>query len=274
MARLLSNDEDVRYETALEVARTGRPALIVAASLIQSPIERAREMGCHILWNIPDESRTNWTPIRDGIPMLLQVLEFDTSESVRSSAAIAVGNLAVGEAIPLVCQLVVSKSPSVRLDAAMALGSLGSRYLESGRTLRELVVGALLTLTYDSDDDVRDWATFGLHQGEHFEAPVIDRFWRLLDDSYPDVRGEAALGLAHAGDHRFIPRLMDLLRHDVLAPLYFEAAETFADPVLLPAMLEAERRWIEDLEPGETMHSSVLSAVKTLRAAASGVSLE
>jgi hypothetical protein len=128
----------------------------------------------------------------------------------------------------------------------------------------------LLALARDSDEDVRDWAVFGLHQGYHDTPEVRACFWRALDDPNPDVRGEAAEGLAKFDDRSFIPRLDRLLREDEgLSPCYFEAAREFGDPALLPAVLEGERRWREDMEEGEELHCFITWAIEKLSAASS-----
>ena len=56
---------------------------------------------------------------------------------------------------------------------------------------------ALLRLTEDTDDDVRDWATFGLDvQGGADSAEIRDALFRKLTDRNADVREEAMAGLA------------------------------------------------------------------------------
>ena len=59
-----------------------------------------------------------------------------------------------------------------------------------------------------------------------------------------------------------------LLEHDTLSPLYFEAAQVLADPVLLPAVLVAEQRWREDLGEGEEMSRHVTDVVCAFQALA------
>lgn len=121
----------------------------------------------------------------------------------------------------------------------------------------------------DPDEEVRDWATFGIHQGEHDTPETRARLWRALDDPNVDVRGEAAAGLAKFGDRSLIPRLDRVLREDLdMASCYFEAAEELGDPVLLPAVLAAAARWEKAMEPGEELHSMITSAIEVLQKAA------
>ena len=120
----------------------------------------------------------------------------------------------------------------------------------------------------DRDDEVRNWATFGLHQGEHNTPEARESLWRALDDPYPDVVGEAAAGLALFGDRTFIPKLNELLRTgEYLSPCYFEAAAEFNDPQLLGAVEFSAKRWKKTLKRGERLPSSIISAIELLRTA-------
>jgi HEAT repeat protein len=267
VAAMLVDDEDARYESALALARLGQPAVEAAAALVESPSARARDMGCYVLGQVSDPAEKWYVKLRGGIPTLLRVLETDREEWVRASAAYALGHQAAEEATPLLCELVVAADAEARYSAAWALGSFGESAWERSPHLKELAEGALLMLTHDVDDEVRDWAVFGLHQADHDTPAVRARMWQTLDDSCPEVRGESAAGLAKFGDRTFIPRLMHLLVHDVQSPLYFEAAEAFGDPVLLPAVLAGEQRWRDDLDEGEQIHGSIPSAVAALKAA-------
>lgn len=265
VARMLADDEDARYEAALALARLGRPGVQIALSLLSSAEIRARYMACYMLGQISDPDQDKYVKLTDGIPALLHVLETDPDDTVRASAACALGHLDAVEATPLLCLLAVSDSVEARFDAAWALGSF---YWDRSLQFKAMAESALLALTHDSDEEVRDWAVFGLHQGDHDTPQVRTRFWAALDDPYPEVRGEAASGLAKFGDRTFIPRLIHLLENDILMSLYFEAAQVLGDSTLLPAVLAAEQRWRDDLEDGEEMDSTVISAVTAFTALA------
>jgi HEAT repeat protein len=269
VAAMLGPNEHARYHAALALARLGRPAIEVALGLLASPDVLSRDMACYVLGQVSDPHQERYVKLTDGIPALLHVLETDPDEAVRGSAACAVGHLDAEEATPLLCRLVIASTAEVRFQAAWALGSFGEGSWERTPHFKELAQGALLMLTHDVDDEIRDWAVFGLHQGDHNTPQVLARFWEALEDMNLDVRGEAAAGLAKFGDRSLIPRLIGLLENDGLSPLYFEAAEVLGDPVLLPAVLTAERRWRDDLDEGEDMHTYVTSAVSALKDLAS-----
>ena len=66
---------------------------------------------------------------------------------------------------------------------------------------------------FDADEDVRDWATFGLGTLGTVDTPEIrDAFAKRLDDDSSDVVDEALAGLAQRRDKRALPFLLERLR--------------------------------------------------------------
>lgn len=264
-AGMLVEDEDARYEAARALARLGRPAVEAALELIASPDVLSRYMACYVLGQVSDPGREDYVRLTDGIPTLMHVLESDPDETVRGSAACALGHHGYVEASQLLCGQIGAASSQLRFDVAWALSSFGDWCWERMPGSKEMAQKALLTLTYDEDEKVRDWAVFGLHQGDNDTPEVRARFWEAIEDDCPAVRGEAVSGLAKFGARSLIPRLIELLEKEDFMPLYFEAAEYLNDPALLPAVLAAEQRWRDGLEEGEEMHDYVTSAVATLK---------
>ena len=230
-ARLLDEDEDVRFEAANEMLRMGEPVLLHALQWTNDPRPRMRAMACYLLGQIGRwEPATNLREIfyRDGIPIILQILSDDPEEEVRADAACALGHLAEPSTIPTIIQAALDISADVRFYVAMSLGCFTEgTWDEESLSYKPEVGAALLRLMEDEDEDVRDWGTFGIHQGGHDTPETRAALWKALDDPNPDVRGEAAEGLAKFGDRSLIPRLDVLLREDEdLSPCYFMAAET------------------------------------------------
>jgi HEAT repeat protein len=129
----------------------------------------------------------------------------------------------------------------VRLDATHAL------YSCAGEPASPEAIAALIVLTRDDDDDVRDWATFGI--GSHVGADRDDIREALagrLEDSYLDVREEAALGLARRGDARAFEPVRVLLEADEVSALTVEAAGFLADERLLRPLVELGEWWEDD----------------------------
>jgi HEAT repeat protein len=276
ISRLMDEDEEARYDVARQIARLGKPVISRTIELAEDPCPRMREMACYILGQVgyssPEEP--DWL-IRypDGIPTLLRHLESDSDREVRATAAYALGFHAVPSTLPLLCRAATGPPESVRLAAAHALGSFYEETwaTEEGRRHREEVTTTLLRLMDDEDEEVRDWATFGIYQGSHDTPAVRMRLFQALDDPYADVRGEAAVGLAEFGDRSLIPRLEQLLREDAeSSPCYFEAAEKLGDPSLLPAVLEGAERLRHMMKKGEKLHFMVTSAMEALQKIANG----
>jgi HEAT repeat protein len=274
-AQLLDEDEERRDEAAFALHRLGRPALERALELARDPRPLAREMACFVLGQVIEQAPAKgerWPePLRDGVPVLLQLLDSDPAEDVRAAAASALGHQRLPSTIPALCRAALDSSEEIRFGVTFALSSFYSSSWEDAETAvyRDQVCQTLLRLMDDPDDDVRDWATFGMHQGGHDTPEVRARFWKALDDPNPDVRGEASEGLALLGDPDLAARLEDLLRNDeALSPCYFTAAEELGDPRLLPAVLDAAERWQSMGEEEEALHPCIKAAIEALERAA------
>jgi HEAT repeat protein len=274
--QLMDDDEHKRYEMARHIARGGQAVIPRAIELAEDARPRMREMACYILGQVgyPDPDCPGWlNRYPDGIPTLIRHLESDADEDVRATAASALGfqRDEAASAVPALCRAARDPSDEIRYAVAHALGRFGEWVWETAedRHYQVAVREALLRLMDDVDEDVRDWATFGIHQGGHDTPEVRARLWQALDDPNPEVRGEAAWGLSLFGERSLIPRLEKLLRDDpAISPNYFEAAEELGDPCLLPAVLEGAERWRHTMEQGEELHFCISSAIEALQKAA------
>lgn len=266
-AHLMDEDEDARYDAARQIQGMGKAVLEPALAWAKDTRPRMREMACFILgqlgYFLEGASLTRAT-CPAALPTLLDLLKNDLDEEVRASAAAALGHQQAVSTIPALIRAASDPSAEVRYDVAYALGSFGEWDWEGeNAAYKPEVAAALLHLMDDEDEDVRDWATFGIHQGSHDTPETRARLWQALDDPNPDVRGEATEGLAKFGDRTLIPRLDMLLREDDdISPCYFLAAQMLDDPTLLPAVLAGAKRW----EAGEnTPHPCIDFAIKSLR---------
>ena len=248
MAQMLEDDEDARYKAAGALARVYRPPFADVLAWAEDTRPRMREMACYILGCkvfFPDRPTESEQIYPQAVSVLLERLD-DTNEEVRIATAGALGQHRAPEFIPNLVRLVDDPSEEMRYEVAMALGGTFGEWEGASRDYKPLVTQALLSLMDDTDDDVRDWATFAIHLGKHDTPQTRARLWQALDDPNYDVRGEAAEALALFSDHTLIPRLQTLLADpDQLSPCFFLAARELADPVLLPAVLDAARRWRE-----------------------------
>jgi HEAT repeat protein len=97
-------------------------------------------------------------------------------------------------------------------------------------------IEALIVLSRDEDDDVRNWATFGLAQLQTDTEPLREALVIRLSDLNPEIRGEAFVGLAERKDARVLEALRAALQTRPVNVLVVEAAETLADASLLPLL--------------------------------------
>jgi len=136
-----------------------------------------------------------------------------------SSAIAALGHLDDPRAVPLIAGFQSHPEPEVRFAVACALGSFPNEPLSAA---------ALLRLMQDEDDDVRDWATFGLGVLGDKDSPEIrEAISRALQDSNEDVREESLVGLAKRHDARALSPLFAALEQDSVTVRVIEAAYTF-----------------------------------------------
>jgi HEAT repeat protein len=105
--------------------------------------------------------------------------------------------------VPLLAQFHSDPNPEIRFSVACALGSFPNDAL----SLRTLI-----SMTQDADEDVRDWATFGVGVlGDADSIELRDSLYLRLSDSNSDVSEEAVVGLAKRHDLRVLSKLIDLL---------------------------------------------------------------
>jgi HEAT repeat protein len=89
-------------------------------------------------------------------------------------------------------------------------------------------VDTLLALMQDVDEDVRDWATFGLGVlGDLDSQEIRDALWQRMSDPNRDVREESLVGLGKRKDRRALPALIVELNQPEICSRVIEAAEAF-----------------------------------------------
>jgi HEAT repeat protein len=110
-------------------------------------------------------------------------------------------------------------SADVRFAVACALGSFPND---------PRVVNTFLALMQDVDDDVRDWAAFGLGvQGDVDSQEIRDALWQRMSDTSRNVREESLVGLGKRRDQRALPALTAELNQTEISDRVIEAAEWF-----------------------------------------------
>jgi len=99
--------------------------------------------------------------------------------------------------------------------------------------LGEINLKRLITMTSDSHDANRDWATLLLSQLELDRADVRDALIAATADTASSVRAEAILGLAQIDAALALPFLQAELTGEAIQMPLLEAAVIVADPSLL-----------------------------------------
>ncbi len=149
---------------------------------------------------------------------------------VLGAACTGLGRLDDPRAIPALLALRDHPEAAVRFGVISGLG----RHL--GPQVQPAVLDALIALTADPADEVRDWATFALGQHVEIDCLVVRAALHArLDDSYGEARHEAITGLAKRGDLSVIPILIREL-HRGVAPGLLDAAVALATPDLCGAL--------------------------------------
>jgi HEAT repeat protein len=148
---------------------------------------------------------------------------------VLADVCAALGHLHDPRAIPALLDLRAHPQTRVRRGVVSGL---------TGHAAQEAIDG-LIELSADADEDVRDWATFGLGQMIEANTPDIRAALHArLGDPCDAVRGEAIEGLATRGDRSLLPFLIRELSEGVSAPL-LNAATALATPDLCEALAAA-----------------------------------
>lgn len=167
-----------------------------------------------------------------GLSGLLAAEQVGPSDpAVLADTCVALGHLHDARAIPALLELRLHPVAEVRRGVVSGL----SGYVESE------AIDGLITLSADADDEVRDWATFGLGQLIATDTPTIrTALHARLDDPCAEIRAEAIEGLATRGDQSVLPILIRELHIGVSQPL-LDASIALATPDLCEALAAAER---------------------------------
>lgn len=216
-------DDDAPWDAVRTLHRMGSREVFEYASEwcgSPNPLKRARgadvlaqlgKTADHPTNNFPDESFSVVSALvrreKNPLPLL--------------SAIHALGHIGNPLAVPLVIEHQLHPDPNVRFAVAFALGKFADV---------PIAIEALMALTQDVDEDVRDWATFGLGVLGNSDSPEIrDALIRGLGDSDDDVREEAMVGLGKRKDRRVLVPLLSALEHPAVADRAVEAASEMLD---------------------------------------------
>lgn len=242
---------DVNIETSVARIRelTAADAMMLASLLTarENPIARkiaARtlgELGLPQGYDLLDES----------VAMLKQMAINETDSDVLSDIIGALGSRGSPDASSPMLSATNSSDPSVRIAAAANLP-----FIVDESNANE-IEDALVRLSVDECDEVRDWAVAGLgsqllfspmseffHDSGRSRSALIDR----LIDLDSSVRGEALVGLARRQDPITLGALNAELSGYAVATSTVKAAELLSDPRLIPQLIKLSSWWTDDTE--------------------------
>jgi len=180
---------------------------------------------------------------QESCAIIRQMLTRENDQEVITSLISAVSFRELHDGLAWLQSLADHPDEDVRWRVAWALPISNSATPEDFRSS----VKTLLKLMKDPEAKVRDWATFSIAMTEDDSPEIRDALLERLSDSDFDTRSEAVVGLAMRKDPNGIEPLIKLLQSDRVGELYVEAAESYRDTRLKPALLSLKKWW--DINP-------------------------
>lgn len=236
---LRATSEESRWKCVTVLHKRGTKEVFDAVvDLCGSDHRERRCLGYDILGQLGVPQRASPTEARDFLHAgLLQ----ETVEVVIKAILFALGHTQEtedGTGIDTIASLATHPHEDVRFGVVFALlGHTDQRSIET-----------LVELSSDEDVDVRDWATFGLGTQIEEDSEEIRAALRArLEDSDPETRWEAIVGLAQRDRASVRAILLEELADDNPQRCWFDAAAEAKDPALLPRLREIRER-LDDVD--------------------------
>ncbi len=224
---LTEQDEDAAWEAVTVLHHKGsRKVLEAAKRLCASESADERQLGANILGQLGTPERVF---ADECFEILAATLTKETEPTVLECIGVAFGHLKDPRAIELLLPLKRHGNADVRFGVVLGL---------TGHD-RPDAIEALIELSRDSEEMVRDWATFALGTMISADtAEIREALFARLSDPHDETRGEALVGLALRKDDKVIEPLISELSSGNAGRLTLEAAEAIRDPRLYPALVE------------------------------------
>jgi len=249
---LKSEDINERYAAKCIISIRGEKFISdKLVTLCYESDKRMREIGASVLgqYRISDTSF-----ILKSLSVLINLLQNDPDGSVRAGAASALGHICSSaeeedivyslntDALPALISAVSDPEAEVRENVAFALGCF--RKAE--------ITDPLLLLTADTDEEVRNWAAFGLRQlnSENIcsDTPRLkEGLAKMLKDTHGEAMREALCALARLKDERAFEAVRKELDNDPVFYEIIEAAGNLGDIRLLGRLKELREEWKDDV---------------------------
>lgn len=248
-SRWADGDEDELYNAflarAAELRHFGSEAVEAALEVFRHGTTGERDGAADLLGRLVFEAPQ---PLRDAcFESLVELLQLEQAgpdePQVVAAIGYALGHLDDDRAVPYLIRLADHASEEVRLAAASGLPSAMGWQFEH---VYPEAVDALVRLSGDADEDVRDWATFGLGTTGTDSAEVRSALAARLDDPHEDTRAEAFMALAKLRDDRIVTPLLAELDRDTVGTLEVEAAGESTDPRFFPTLTRIADWWPDE----------------------------
>lgn len=261
--RRIDPDAEAAWDAISVLRRRATPKIYrKARKLCRSTDPRERELGVDILAQFGHRAWKRYPLRKQRVRFLLKVLETETDNGVLYALTIAFGHLHSSHSNSALLSLKNHPVSEVRYGVAFGLVTNEDKYPDA--------IDALIELSTDRDDDVRDWATFKLGTQLDLDTPEIrEALYARLSDTHQETFDEALVGLAKRKDQRvFEPLLTELTTKPDWSVLDFEAAEELADARLLPALRGIQADWQWHGKDEKSYHyRSLLDAIRACEAA-------
>jgi HEAT repeat protein len=234
----LALGDRLEHSPALIVLQQSRSREVFEAMVKRTVSHQASDRKLAALVLMRDPGRTYEEEASAAIAAMTAI---EIDEEVLGALAYAVKHLGLDNCTEFLSQVAQSKNAETRYAAAFALG---------GRSDDALAIKTLIALSKDSDDDVRDWATFGLYLDAQHQQPVTENIKEALfariDDTHDETRYQAIAGLASCQDLRVIEPLIAALESNDVWHLALEAAKELGHPAFYPSLVKLREDFPSD----------------------------
>ncbi|MBN8733205.1 MAG: HEAT repeat domain-containing protein [Acidobacteria bacterium] len=201
-ARAVAGDEeDEGAWEAVSALRNRGGAEVFEAARVRcgSSVAKERSRALDVLGQLGAGQKNKGPHLQDRVRLAIRGLA-DGDETVVHAAAWALNHL--GTVAGVAALLGVRRHPVQGVRRAVA-ASIAVAQCPEG-------IEAMIELTEDVDDEVRDWATFALGQfTDEASEGVLGALRRRLGDPYEDARLEAIRGLVRRRDEEGVRLLRD-----------------------------------------------------------------
>lgn len=229
---LSEKDEELAWQLVTILHhRATREVFEQAKALCQSQNAKERILGVNILGQLGIPDRLF---IDESLAILFTLLEKEQDADVLSSIGVALGHIGDIRAVKLLVN--IKNHPNEEVRFGVVFGLLGHA--------EKLAINALIELSSDEDEEVRNWATFGLGSLIEIDSNEIrEALFNRISENNSEIRGEAFLGLAKRGDKRIVEPLLQELCSEEVGTLAVEAAKEIKDPSLHSALTDLKDWW-------------------------------